>query len=293
MHEWPHGRWVCDTLPSEKYRIWTRANAGEVMPEPVSPMSATLSMGTAGEQGWRDAYVTGGTARRSEFEPDRMNCMGIFGGYLFLNMSLTRIFGVRCPGMTPELVDLQYFGDMPGIPSYESEARSTDVDEECSIRLGEWIQRALGVDDLPELRADRAQVDRRMQRPELSTLPDQELVDHARSYIPLYRRLFCRHIMVSSLTGVGLGMVGGVCAAIGKPELMMTLVSGLGDVDSAAPSWAMWDMGRVVASSASLSTAFDGGVEGLLDRIQELGAAGDESAAMFLGHWAAVRRPVR
>ena len=58
---------------------------------------------------------------RRRFEEGQLDseypmCVGQFGGYLYLNMSLTRIYGVRMPGMTPEMVDFQYFGEMPGIP---------------------------------------------------------------------------------------------------------------------------------------------------------------------------------
>lgn len=59
----------------------------------------------------------------------------------------------------------------------------------------------------------------------------------------------------------------------------MTLVAGIGDVDSAAPSLAMWDLGRLVAGSDTLTAAFDGGVAGLLDR---LGADGSKDAIRFL-----------
>lgn len=113
-------RWVIDTKPSEKYRIVTRANAGEVMPDPCSPLTGSLTMFTAGEQGWRDAYVLTGTFERDEMEPDRPNCIACFGGYLFLNMSMTRLYGLRLPGLTPEQVDFQYFGEMPGIPPYSA-----------------------------------------------------------------------------------------------------------------------------------------------------------------------------
>ena len=37
-------RWITDTLPSTKYRIVSRANAGEVMPDPCSPLNATMGM---------------------------------------------------------------------------------------------------------------------------------------------------------------------------------------------------------------------------------------------------------
>jgi phosphohistidine swiveling domain-containing protein len=274
--------WVADTLASERYPIYTRANAGEVMPDPVSPLTACFGLSGPGELGWRDAYVRAGTLRRDEFDVDRPNCVGVFGGYVFLNMSLTRIYGVRMPGLSPEMVDLQYFGDMPGITPYADEARPTDVDEAASAAMVHWLQVALTRTDLPELRADRVQVDRLVAaRPDLASLSDQELVDHARSFLPLYRRLFCRHIQISAMSGVGLAMVGQACQAAGRPQDALVLVAGVGDVDSAAPSWALWDLGRIVAGSRSLREAFDDGIDGLQVALDALVAAGDEAAVAF------------
>jgi pyruvate,water dikinase len=231
--------------------------------------------------------VRAGTLRRDEFDADRPDCVGLFGGYLYLNMSVTRIYGVRMPGLTPELVDRQYFGDMPGITPYADEARPTDVDEAASASMLAWLQVELGRTDLPELRADRAQVERLVaRRPAFAELTDQELVDHARSFVPLYRRLFCRHITVSAMAGVGLAMVGEACARGGRDDLALTLVAGVGAVDSAAPSWAMWDLSRLVAGSRSLRGAFDGGLEGLEARHEELAVAGDEAAAAFRARFA-------
>ncbi len=273
------GRWVADTEPSKKYPIYTRANAGEVMPDPVSPMSATLAIPVAGEQGWRDAYVKAGSFFYDEFDPDRPDTIGVFGGYLFLNMSMTRIYGVRTPGLTPQMVDFQYFGDMPGITPYEEEARPDDENEVLTQKLQEYLDDLFTRDDLPELRADRDQVDRLVaRRPDLSELTDQELVDYARSFLPLFRRLFCRHILISGASGIGIGTVAGVLATIEQPDLIMTLVAGIGDVDSAAPSWAMWDMSRIVKGSPDLTAAFDEGVPGLHERLGALADSGNPSA---------------
>ncbi len=184
-------------------------------------------------------------------------------------MSLTRIYGVRFPGLTPEIVDLQYFGEMPGIPPYEAEARPTDGSPRHTARLQEWLTGYIFArDDLPELRDDQRQLARLVAaRPAFDELSDQELVDRARSFTPLYRRLFCRHISISAAAGVGTGTVAGVCQAIGDPGLTMTLVAGIGGVDSAAPSLALWEMGRLVAASPSLTAAFDEGVPGLHERV--------------------------
>ena len=61
---------------------------------------------------------------------------------------------------------------------------------------------------------------------------------------------------------------------MGDPALALTLVTGVGDVDS-APSLALWAMSRTVRSSPELMALFDAGVDGLLDRLGRL--AGPES----------------
>jgi pyruvate,water dikinase len=48
----------------------------------------------------------------------------------------------------------------------------------------------------------------------------------------------------------------------------MRLVAGVGGVDSAAPSTALWEMSRVVRSDAALTAHFDGGIEGLTERLR-------------------------
>ncbi len=248
--------WFADLPISEKYPIYTRANAGEVMPDPVSPLCASLGLIGSGEQGWRDAYANTGTCDHSDFESDRPNTIGHFGGYLFLNMSMTRLFGARFPGLTPEQVDLQYFGTMPGIPPYVAEEwHTSDVH---TGRLTEFLMWTFSQTDLPELRADAHLVNAIVAgRPDFSTLSNRELLARARSLQGVYRALFERHIGTSSATGIGIGTVAGVCAAIGKPELLMPLISAAGDVDSAAPSWAMWEMSRTVRASKALTALFD------------------------------------
>jgi pyruvate,water dikinase len=255
--------WITDNEPSIRYPIYTRANAGEVMPDPMSPMTGTLGMMHGGEAGWRDAYVRTGTFDHEEFEDDRPNTIGCFGGYLYLNMSMTRLYGVRCPGLTPEIVDFQYFGTMPGIPPYEPQP--TDESPKHTALLQEYLNWVFSVEDLPELRELAADVDRIVAaRPDLAHATDEELIERARAMIPHYRRVFDQHISTSGASGIGIGTVAGVCQAIGDPSLTMRLVGGAGDVDSAAPSYALWDMSRLVRRSPALTRAFDAGVEGVL-----------------------------
>ncbi|MBA2282985.1 MAG: phosphoenolpyruvate-utilizing protein [Acidimicrobiia bacterium] len=244
-------RWIVDVEPSPTYPIYTRANAGEVYPDPVSPLSGSLVFQQGSELGWRDSYERY-TMRADEFDGSRAEILGCFGGYLYLNMSLTRIFGARMPGLTPEQVDLQYFGTMPGIPPYDE--RPEDVDIERSGALGAWVGELLAAEDLPDLRDDRAGVDKVVAaRPDLRGVTDQELVDRLRALVEPYRRLFDRHITVSAASGFGVSIVGQVCASLGHPEATMALFAGIGDVDSAAPSYALWELSRLERESPDLA----------------------------------------
>ena len=60
-----------------------------------------------------------------------------------------------------------------------------------------------------------------------------------------------------------------MCAEVGDPTLATRLIAGIGDVDSAAPSWALWDLARQVADSPVLTAAFDKGVVGIVDRLRD------------------------
>ena len=281
--------WIADSVASAKYPVYTRGNAGEVMPDPVSPLSASIGITGPGEQGWRDAYVRAGAMDADEFELDRPNTCAVFGGYLYLNLSLIRIYGVRMPGLTPEIADKQYLGDLPGVLAYADEARPTDESPKHMALMAQYLGELLARDDFPEARADRDEVARWVaRRPDLSAMSDQELVDFARSFAPLYRRLFCQHILMSGASGVGIGTVAQILAEIGRPELLMTVMAGLGDVDSAAPSFALWELGRLVRGSASLTALFDAGISGLEARLADAAAAGDNDAAEFewrFGHF--------
>jgi pyruvate,water dikinase len=256
---------------SKIYRLTSRANVGEVFPDPITPLNATVGFLYNLEPGWRDAFVNCGVWDHDIYDNDvPHNPLINFNGYLYLNMSLMRLFGVRVPGFSPEAVDLQYFGDMPGIPSYESEARPGDENPAFSEKAGAWlVGKVLGATDLDELDEERKIVlDIVAKRPDLAKLSAHDLIERIIGFDDLFRRLWSRHIEVSLKTGVGLGAVAAVAGAIGKPELALELVGGIGDVDSARANYDMWPLGRRVASSPTLTAQFDKGVPGLLARLR-------------------------
>ena len=275
MTDWP----IFDTT-SSTFPLYSRANVGEIFPDPISPLNASAGFQANLEPGWQDAFVACRVWDHDLYDKavDR-NVLPAFGSYLYINMSLMRLFGVRVPGMGAEAVDLQYFGDMPGIPSYESEKRDFDDSPEFSATAGQWLmEEVLLAKDLAAYDADRAEVEKvRAARPDLAGLSDAELADRITAFADLQRRLFQHHIESSLKSGVGLGAISQLAAAVGRPELALTLVSGIGDVDSAGPSTGMWALSRK-ARTGAVAALFDEGVPGLPER---LAASDDPDVAEF------------
>ncbi len=267
--------WIVGSKPSKRYPLWTRANVGEVFPDPVAPLTFTTFMVEHTEGAWRDALVRMGAFTHDEFAPGEMETLGVFGGYCYLNASVTRILGERGPGLTAQMMDDLFFGAQPGIPPYE--VAPGDVNEERSAAIGEVFQWALTADKLDVPAESEKLVDSiRAQRPDLESMSNEELWKHARHlYITYLRRFFSEHIFITFISTVPVGALTQICAAVGRPADAMKLISGVGDVESAAPSMAMWKLGRVVAKSPALTAEFDKGIEGLPDRINSLGPEGD------------------
>jgi rifampicin phosphotransferase len=273
--------WPINDKTSKVFPLYSRANVGEIFPDPISPLNATAGFQRYLEPGWRAAFVACGVWDEDLYDTAvEKNIIPAFGSYLYINMSLMRLFGVRVPGMGADAVDLQYFGDMPGIPSYESEKRDFDDNPAYSEKAGAWLVRdVLGASDLAAYDADKAEVDQiRAERPDLTTLSDAELRARLVSFGDLLTRLFQHHIEASLKSGVGLGAMAQFTAAIGQPELALTLVSGIGDVDSTAPSIDMYALSRT-ARQPTVAALFDQGPTGLYERLK---ASDDPAVAAFV-----------
>ena len=269
-------RWITDRDPSPRWPHYTRANAGEVLPSAASPLSQQLCWENGILLGWRDGYVRGGNYTIDEFTDGHPEVAGFFAGYFYINLSNVRMQGVRSPLLTVEQLDLAFFGDHPDVPPYEPHPldERPDLVEGIMGHLG-WVMTTTSV---PEVDAEKEMtIALRRNRPDLGAASDSDLVARIRMLQPLLRKLFDSHTPPSSDSAIAPGILGAVCAALGEPETAMKLLAGIGDVDSAEPSYRMWDISRRVRSSAELTKEFDAGVSGLLDRLSSTGSA-DASA---------------
>lgn len=249
---------VTDTELSSRHPLYTRANVGEVFPAPVAPATRSLLLWES-ELGWRDAYARMGAFDLDEFPPDEFCILGVAGGYCYLNASVMRLFGERAPGLSWRTIDEQFFGAQPGIPDYEPQPGDDRPD--LSARLQEtfgWVFTIHDVDDLPRLTEQRDRTERlRRDRPDFSTMTDRQIWDYTYSLYPMHRELFSEHLFVTTLTTVPVGVIQQVAAAVGRPDLIMPLIAGVGQVDSAEPSYAMWRLSRLDPDSDAFRDAFE------------------------------------
>lgn len=274
-------RWITDWTPSPRWPHYTRANAGEVLPTPASPLGQQFSWERGMLFGWRDGYVRSGNYAVSEFDAVLPEAIGFFGAYFYINLANVRMQGVRNPVVTVEQLDMAFFGDHPDVPKYVAhpDDEQPGYTEKILGHLG-WLMSTTTWPEIDEEKA--ATIALRAERPDLSALSDAELVARARSTQPMLQKLFESHALSSSGSGVAPGILFAVGQAIGDPSVPMKLVSGIGEVDSAEPSYVLWDLSRRVNASPELTAAFDSGVAGLLGRLQ---ASGTDDAKAFLAGW--------
>ncbi len=264
-------RWIADWPPSERWPHYTRSNAGEVLATPASPLGQQFVWDNAIALGMRDGYVRQGYFLPGEMADRLPEALGFFGGYLYINLSNIRMQGVRSPVVTVEQLDLAFFGDHPDVPPYVADPRDENPDLVPGIfkHIG-WVMSTTSWAEIDEEKAEMKAL--RRNRPDLSSMSDDELVAQARSLQPWLRKLFESHTVSSSSSGIAPGILYAIGQAIGDPTVPMKLISGIGDVDSAEPNYALWELSRMIRASSELTAAFDDGVDGMLDRLHASGS---------------------
>lgn len=274
--------WITDTEISTRFPYYTRANADEVGPEPFSPLGWSLGWAQGCIPGVAEGFVRFGVVRRDEFALDPPEVFGNWGGYFYNQLSLPRVMGVRMPGATWEAIDLAYFGDHPGVPTYTP--HPDDDDEVQSAKLAETMGWAMSTTSYPEQeQVSQVSFQAVADRPDLTSLSNAELVARARALagpgLEAAWTVYCQTVLAASL---GPGAVQAICAAIGRESDAVKLLTAVGSVESADAPIMMWEMSRTIRNSPVLTAEFDGGADGLLER---LAALDDPAATTFMAQW--------
>ena len=273
--------WFGDSTLEDRFPAWTRGNAADVFPEPFSPLAQSLVLRQGMCRGLRDGYISIGALDYDEFvDPETPELFKVFGGYPYNPLSMTRVLGARMPGASPEMIDKAFFDERDEVPPYEHQPWHDSPAHEA--RLAASMGWAMSTDSLPELDSDKALAQTlREQRPNLGELTDAALIARARSMVPYVQQTFENAMRISSLSPLGTGAVGAVCEGLGDATLSIRLLAGI-EVDSAAPSHAMWELGRSARNSAFVDAAFEAGSDDVLDRLR---ASDDPAAAAFLAEF--------
>ena len=235
--------WFGDSTLGERFPAWTRGNAADVFPEPFSPLGQDLVLRQGMCTGLRDAYISIGALDYDEFDdPELPDLFKMFGGYPYNPLSMTRILGARMPGASPEMIDKAFFDERDEVPPYEEQPGTT----------------------LPSTRPGSARRWRGRCRPSHSpsstptgrwhaacARPDPTCPSSPMRRCSPGRGRWCRTSSRRSRTRCGCrrcrrsapGALSAICEGLGDPTLSIRLLAGI-EVDSAAPSHAMWELGR-------------------------------------------------
>ncbi len=273
-------RWIVDDVPSKRWPVYTRGNVGEVFPDAISPLGWTF-LGDYTESGWRDAYKRLGAFADRDFDDGPRVFSGVFNGYAYLNASILRVLGVRSPGLTAEAVDMQLLGDSSA-PPYDEQKGDRNV--WLTMKTTKTTLAVLRGEGLPQPAIDsrRLAAAALAAAPPLATATNDELVAYAESMQSTHAALFSNHLFVTGGSQVAAGFLAWLCIRAGEPGLQLDLTTDLGDVESAAPGLALWDLGRIARANSAVTAAFDAGVKGLWARLQN-----DPSATEFVASFRA------
>ena len=248
---------------NQRFPIYTRFNANDVLPDPITPLGADLIWNPHILPGFSNAYAEMGciSVAEANVEPEAMPAAGFRYGHLYVNVTTARLTGIRS-GLGWEAIDASFFGSHPEAPAHED--HPDDGDPKVSERLAARTGWTLTTSSFPELEEDTRIADRlRSQRPDFSEMTSAALVAYARSLMPWERMTWRGELIGGAQAAIGPAVIGSVL----QPELGLTpfeLVGPAGDVVSAAPSYALWDLSRIVRNDSALSEMFDAGVAGLM-----------------------------
>ncbi len=250
-----------DTTLDANYPVLTRGNAGEIMPDIVSPLSATVFFPPL-EAAWRRSFNE--TWDVMDWPDCPTTFAPIVGGRFYINISAFRRLADLTPGTSPEDIDRTLFSaggikldpyEAPDEPDYAGRGERVAA-ATASFLEQPPIERVRG-------EHDAAQARRAEGRSQRATSSNDELLARFESLQPFMESDFVTLFIGSSVSPVALGSLqAGLVAIYGDEgyELGRQAVMGIGGIESA-------DAARAVASLAGLDGAeFEQAFQRVLDQ---------------------------
>jgi rifampicin phosphotransferase len=235
-----------DTSLDPDYPVLTRGNAGEIMPDIVSPLSATVFFPPL-ERAWRRSFTE--TWDVMDWPDCPTTFAPIIGGRFYINISAFRRLADLTPGTSPEDIDRTLFAaggikldpyETPDEPGYAGRGE----------RIAAATARFLEHPPVARVQAehDAAQVRRADGREHRRRSSNDELLARFETLQPFMEADFVTLFIGSSVSPVALGSLqAGLVEVYGDEgyELGRQSVMGLGGIESA-------DAGRAIASLVDL-----------------------------------------
>ena len=268
--------WFLDDEPNRRFPVYCRGNVGEIVPDVATPLSASLTT-PAFVKGFGDLFGETGAFTDEELAGPAVTG-GVFGGYLYFNLSFARAFAFRMPGMRVADIDQQMLGSTGDPPPFRRGPGDRDI--RTSARAVVAVTRLMIGRKTPDLDGQRADVLRWVASIEAGP-SDEAVLAYAAGFAEQFVG-YLRTLLESSMgSGMPSALLDRLCgrAERREPGLLVKAMSGLGTIETARPAMDLWRLGRLVATSPELTVAFDAGVPGLLERLR---ASGSGDVARFV-----------
>lgn len=268
--------WPVDNEASARWPLYTRGNVAEVFPEVVYPLTWS-AFGVRAEQGWRRAFIRMGLIQPGDLEPgEQFTLLGCFGGYLYVNASFIRLLGVRAPGASLAMVDVGFFGDSTP-PPYE--ARKGDRSLRSTRQIARELLKNSKKIDFSELQRDRQLILSVADTYPGDDASDEDLLTYFDWIGDSFSRVFERHIYNTFMMNLAVGTLTQICERVGARDQVVTLLSGIGNVDSTQLATELWLLARRAEANPVVRDHFGLGVSGALDRLRTERSAQDWCAS--------------
>ena len=275
---------VIDAEPNQRFAVYTRGNAGEVYPNVMTPLTGSL-IGDASSDGQIRAMREFGMLLKRDLTELGEFGTGVFGGYLYGNLSLLRVVTDRAPGLSALDADRQVAGLAAEAPAHRRQRG--DRSPTATLRIGWVMGNKLFRPDISEVNDARAATNRwRSSIPDPAGQSDEDLLRLVHASPARFSDGMRLLLLYSGFAGAGSAMMEQFAERAGAPPgTAAALTAGLGTIDSASPSFRLWELGRVVAASPTLMRLFDDGAD--LTSHRERGPDIDEFTRRFAAFVAA------
>lgn len=274
-----------DTPFDRDHPVYTRANAGEILPDPLTPLAWSV-IGPGFEEGFRISFCDDFSLLPRPGADTPYRLVGRMATRFHLNLTAMRLAGDRLPGTSADVVDLQYFGDAAasGLPAHRPHADDRRFRLKAPPSMGRTLA-GIG----RRVDRDRATIDALAD--EVHALGDQpdaaDLVWMTRRVGAAFGSALGTHVTARALTSPILEQATNALGRAGiDDEDALRYVSAIPDLESAKPSRALAEIGRSIPRDSELASlvasgSFDAIASSTLDGATEL----QERLTQFLAEY--------